>query len=210
MISGGVCLLGALPVLLDEWGCRAMWTLVPLPSPGAPVVVDGLISCTSNGRFDSSQRIAWRRRRVLLHLPKDVMVLFVRNRTRKVVVRLEEWELLFHQYPQSHLVSSPPLLFPASTDFPPCRNTLCDYRGLRSKFEGKCVCIVWGYGFFTVIADWLISSFSKVRSGLQVTGFRILHPVPWWLCVLTTWLESIMKSQLDRGRRQLFLTQGIF
>lgn len=31
MINGGVCLLGALPVLLDEQGCRAVWNLVQEP-----------------------------------------------------------------------------------------------------------------------------------------------------------------------------------
>lgn len=115
-------MLGTLAVLPGERGCRAMWTLVPLPSPGAPVVVDGLVSCTSNGRFDSSQGIACGVG--LLHLPKDVMVLFVRNRSRKMVVHLEEGELLFHQHPQCHWVSNPPLLFPASLDFPRCGSTL--------------------------------------------------------------------------------------
>lgn len=165
-------MLGTLAVLPGERGCRAMWTLGPLPSPGAPVVVDGLVSCTSNSRFDSSQGIACGVG--LLHLPKDVMVLFVRNRSRKMVVHLEKWELLFQPAPSVPLgeqSSSPVPSFPGLSSL--WEYIVSDSRGLRSKIEGKCVCIVWGYGFFTLIAGWLISSFSKVKPGLEVTGFRI-------------------------------------
>lgn len=154
-------------------GCRAMWALVPLPSPGAPVVLDGLVICTSNGRFDPSQGIAWEGGGCSTSLK---MLWYCEEQDQESDGSFGRTGTLVPPVPSVPLGEQSSSPDPASLDFPPCRNTLCDSRGPRSEFEGKRVYIVWGCGFFTLIAGRLISSFAKVRPGLEVTGFRICIP----------------------------------
>lgn len=68
-------------MLLGEQGCRAVWTLVPLPSLELPWWWMGSSAAPAKaGLSQARHSIGWG---ALLHLPKNVMVLFVGNRTRK-------------------------------------------------------------------------------------------------------------------------------
>lgn len=197
-----------LPVLLGEQGCRAVWTLFLC------------LHWSSHGggwaRQLHQQRQVWVKQGIALgggHCSTSLKM---------------SWCYLWGTGPGNHdgslgrmgiLVPPGPSttgwvilfssLFPASLDIPHCRSTLCDSRGLRSKFEGKCVYIVWGCVFFTL--SWL-TVFILFQGQTSFRGHWIwdLHPILWWLClVLTTQLEeSIMKTWLDWG--SCFSHRGFF